>query len=909
MLFLSVFPCFAQTDTYQFITVDASAILPYYGPLANYVQANQTLVTPTRLAVDAAGNVYFSDGGDIRKITAGGLVVPVAGYLGDGFLAFHCCGGGDGGPALLAGVAPNPIGGMGFDPPGNLWFSDGRPAIRRISPSGIIDTLEPFGGSLAVDPKGNVYVAARTVQRISPDGTVTQYPNTNVPNISNQLGFGIAADSSGVVYGANNNSHIVQKIRPDGVITTLAGNGTAGYAGDGGPAVDAELDSPMGVAVDAAGNVYFGDYNRGVVRRVSTNGTITTVAGGGSRFGEGGPATQAALKHPMGVAVDNAGNLYIAETGYFVSLENPYSYALAAKVGGYIRKVTPDGNIHTLAGLLRTGCCGDGGPVSQAYFTGPSGLARDSQGNVHVADPLQQRVRRIATDLKVTTIAGTGLAGFAGDNGPAAAAILDTPQGVAVDAAGNVYIADSGNNRIRMVNRSGNIRTIAGNGMPAFSGDGGPAASASLSGPNFVSVDGSGNLFIADTGNHRIRKITSDGTIHTIAGNGTVGFTGDGGPATGAELSTPRSLALDANGNLYIADNPVHTVRKVSPSGIITTFAGTPGQLGYAGDGGPANRALLNLPFGVAVDGAGNVLIADTANGTIRKVTPSGIISSIFTSSRGTILAVAPDPSGNVLFASSLLTGNVVYAYTGANPLPRFAPSVPWIKIQNAAGAQGGAVAPGMIASIYGGNLGPHQGVSAGLDSSGKFGNSLAGVQVFFNGIAAPVIYAQESQVNLVVPFEVAGMSTVDIHVEYNGVGSNTNTLPVTQTFPGLFAALNQNGTPNSDEPAPQGSVLQVFATGGGQTNPPEVDGVPVTGPLPVQLAQARAKIQYLTGSQVLEVPAPVLYAGPAPTLVAGVLQVNVKIPSMPGLSLATTQPILTIYVGGAAASLGVQIQ
>jgi sugar lactone lactonase YvrE len=274
MLFLSVFPCFAQTDTYQFITVDASAILPNNGPLANYVPANQTLVTPTRLAVDAAGNVYFSDGGDIRRITTGGLVVPVAGYLGDGFLAFHCCGGGDGGPALLAGVAPNPIGGMGFDPSGNLWFSDGRPAIRRISPSGIIDTVEPFGGSLAVDPKGNVYVAARTLQRISPDGTVIQYPNTNVPNISNQLGFGIAADSSGVVYGANNNFHIVQKIRPDGVITTLAGNGTAGYAGDGGPAVDAEPDSPMGVAVDAAGNVYFADYNRGVVRRVSTSGTI-----------------------------------------------------------------------------------------------------------------------------------------------------------------------------------------------------------------------------------------------------------------------------------------------------------------------------------------------------------------------------------------------------------------------------------------------------------------------------------------------------------------------------------------------------------------------------------------------------------------------------------------------------------
>jgi uncharacterized protein (TIGR03437 family) len=311
----------------------------------------------------------------------------------------------------------------------------------------------------------------------------------------------------------------------------------------------------------------------------------------------------------------------------------------------------------------------------------------------------------------------------------------------------------------------------------------------------------------------------------------------------------------------------------------------------------------------VVVDGAENVWIADTANGTIRKVTPSGVISSIFAGSRGPIRAVAPDPSGNLYFASFGVTGFVEYVYLGANPLPQFAPSVPWIKIQNAAGAQGGAVAPGMITSIYGRDLGPQQGVSAGLDSSGKFGNSLTGVQVFFNGMAAPILYAQAAQINLVVPFEVAGMSTVDIHVEYDGVRSNTNTLPVTQTFPGLFAALNQNGTPNSDEPAPQGSVLQVFATGGGPTNPPEVDGVPVTGPLPVQLAQARAKIHYVTGGQVLEVPAPVLYVGPAPTLVAGVLQVNVKIPPLPGLSVATTQPILTIYVGGAAASLRVQLQ
>jgi uncharacterized protein (TIGR03437 family) len=917
LLFFSAFPSRAQTDSYQFITLDASAfnrtaIDGTDGPFGNYVPAKQTLIGPAHLAVDAAGNVYFSEYLNIREITTGGVLVPVAGDVGS--FPSYCCGGGDGGPALLAGVIPL---GIAFDPSGNLWFTDQRPALRRISPSGIVGTVEAFDGSIAVDPNGNVYVAARTVQKVSPDGTVTQYPNTDTPSVSNQLQLGgIAADSAGVVYGANSNDHIVQKIEPNGVITTLAGNGTAGYSGDGGPALVAEVDNPWGVAVDAAGNVYFGDHNRGVVRKVSTNGIITTVAGGGAGFGEGGQATKAILNNPTGVAIDKAGNLYISEIGFSVALENPISYGFAMGVGGYIRKVTADGNIHTLAGLLPTGCCGDGGPVSKAFFTGPSGLARDSQGNVYVADPLQQKVRRIAADLTVTTIAGSGLPGFAGDNGPAAAAVLNTPQGVAVDGAGNVYIADSGNNRIRMVAGNGNIRTIAGNGIAAFSGDGGAAASASLSGPNFVLADTSGNLFIADTANHRIRKITPDGIIHTIAGNGTVGFTGDGGPAIAAELETPRSVAVDASGNLYIVDNPVHTVRKVGPSGIISTFAGTPGQQGYAGDGGPANLALLNSPYGVAVDGAGNVLIADTGNNTIRKVTPDGGISSIPPDGSptplalNTVLALAPDPNGNLYVASAY--GPVGYAYMGASPFPRFAPSVPWIGIRNAAGGRGSAVAPGMLASIYGGNLGPQQGVTAGLDASGNFGDSLGGVQVFVNGIAAPILYAQTGQVNFIVPFEIAAMSTADIYVAYNGLNSITNTLPVTPTFPGMFAGLNQNGTLNGSEPgepAPQGTVLQMFATGGGLTNPGEVDGVLVTGPLPVLLAQVQATIEYYTGGQVLTVPAPVRYAGPAPTLVAGMLQVNVQIPTLPGLSMATGVPILTIYVNGASASVAIQIQ
>jgi uncharacterized protein (TIGR03437 family) len=895
ILFLAALPCSAQPSTYQFIYSLATG-----SPAGNYVPANQTFISPGRLALDPAGNVYFSEGEDIRMIAASGLVVPVAGN------GAGCCGVRDGEPALLAAIAA--VGGVGIDPSGTVWFTDGA-TLRRISSAGTVQTVAPFGGSLALDSTGNLYVAGKGIQKVSPNGNVTQYPNTN--SLTNTLG-GIAVDSFGAVYIANSNTHVVQKVTPAGVVTTLAGNGTAGDTGDNGPAVDAEIDFPDGMAVDAAGNIYFTDYNRGVVRKVSTGGTITTVAGGGATFGEGGPAAQAVLNHPVDVTIDKAGNLYIAESGYFVAPENPFTSLAATLTGAYIRKVTTDGNIHTLAGQLSSGCCGDGGPLSQAFFPAPSGLARDSQGNIYVADALQHTVRRIAADLTVTTIAGSGLAGYAGDNGPAAAAILDTPQGVAVDGAGNIYIADSGNNRIRMVSADGNIATIAGNGLTIFTGDGGPATLATLSGPDFVLADGSGNLFIADTGHHRVRKVTPDGKIQTIAGDGTVGFAGDNGPATAAQLSTPQSLAIDRSGNLYIADDAVDTIRKVSPSGIITTFAGTPGQLGYAGDGSPATHALLNLPCGVAVDGSGKVWIADSANGAIREVTPYGVISSP-QDGIGAVLAVLPDPSGNVYYATGGRGPTALgYLYMGANPLPPFAPVVPWAGIVNAGvGQRGGAVAPGMIASMTGNYLGPEQGVTAAPNSSGDFSNLLAGVQVFFNNVAAPMIYSQAQKVEFVVPFEVAGMSTVNIHLEYNGVHSNSNTLPVTPTFPGVLGVVNEDGILNVNEPTSQGSIVGVFATGGGQTNPGEVDGVPVSGTLPLLLAPVQATIRYITGSQVSVVPAPVLYAGPAPTEVAGVLQVNVQIPPLPGLSVALSSPapILTMYVGGAAASIELNIE
>jgi uncharacterized protein (TIGR03437 family) len=817
--------------------------------------------------------VYFSETSDIRRITPQGIIEPVAGYLGLG--SNGCCG--DGGPALLAGLT-DPYG-LAIDPSGNIWISDSGgapPALRRIGTDGVIQTIEPFSGfGLAVDSHGNIYVPSILLYKVTPDGTVSSYPNTDAGDLSGEL-YGLATDASGNVYAANPRYHRVLKITPEGQVITLAGNEVAGSTGDGGPATRAQVDFPYGVALDSAGNLYFADYSAGRVRKISVDGTINTVAGGGSRFADNVPATQADIGQPTDVAVDSSGNLYIAS--------------------GYIFKVTTDGIIHIIAGLLKTGCCGDGAPLSQATFSAAQGMARDAAGNLYIADFAQHKVRKVAADLTVTTIAGSGEPGFSGDGGPAQAATLNSPQGVGVDNGGQVYIADTGNNRIRRIGLDGSIQTIAGAG--------GSISSDLLAGPVSVLADASGNIWIADTGFHRIRKISADGSIVTVAGNGTVGYMGDSGPATAAELEIPQSIALDSSGNLYIADPPTATIRKVSTSGIISTFAGVPGRAGFAGDGGPARQALLYNPFAVAVDRNNNLLIADTGNYRLRKVTPDGVINSISAQQQGGTSALVVDDHGGFYFSSSYGSSiaSVGYAFSAANPLPSLAPYVPWYGIQNGGSnlnfaiGLDGAVAPGMVAGIYGQNLGPVAGVSAGLESTGKFGDNLAGVQVFFAGYAAPVLYAQAGQLNVVVPFEVAGLPTVEVYTVYNGLRSNTNTLPVLPVFPAFLAPSAGYRVPSLQ----QGNVLSVFATGGGQTDPPEADGLLFSGPLPQLLASVAASFDYYNGTGYATVSAPVLYAGPAPGLVSGVLQMNIEIPNMPGS--VDSMLILKITVGGASA-------
>lgn len=335
----------------------------------------------------------------------------------------------------------------------------------------------------------------------------------------------------------------------------------------------------------------------------SGTATITTIAGSvtATSLGDGGPATRARLSHPEQLAVDRKGNVYVADTR-----------------NARVRKVSPAGTITTVAGSGKLGPLGDGGPARAAGLY-PSGVAVDGKGNLYITDNAHERVRRVTPDGMITTVAGTGRVGpDKGDGGPASSATLWNPHAVAIDRQGNLFIAGTSNQRVRKVRPDGTITTIAGTGRRGFSGDGGPATSARLYNPYGVAVDDRGNVYIADWGNHRVRRVSPGGRITTIAGTGSPGYSGDGGPATAARLHFPRGVAVDEHGNLYIADSQNFRVRMVS-GGTITTVAGT-GKSGYSGDGGPPGTAQLEYPTGVAVDGKGNLYIADAW--CLRKVSP-----------------------------------------------------------------------------------------------------------------------------------------------------------------------------------------------------------------------------------------------------------------------------------------------
>ena len=588
------------------------------------------LFFPAGVAVDGAGNLFIADqyNARVRKVDSAGVITTVAGLGNHGFS-------GDGSPATAARLFfPADV---AVDGAGNLFIADTwNQRIRKVDTAGVITTVAGTGRSgfsgdggpapaarlffpagVAVDGAGNLFIADRgnyRIRKVDTAGVITTVAGTGRSGFSGDGGpapaarlffpAGVAVDGAGNLFIADQGNYRIRKVDTAGVITTVAGTGTRGFSGDGGPAADATLTQPFGVAVDGAGNLFFADEGNHRIRKVDAAGVITTVAGTGER-GDGGPAVNAPLDRPSDVAADGAGNLFIADTW-----------------NQRIRKVDTAGVITTVAGTGTRGFSGDGGPAAAARLNHPGGVAVDGADNLFIADWGARRIRKVDTAGVITTVAGTGRSGFSGDGGPATTARLNCPCGVAVDGAGNLFIADEGTHRIRKVDAAGVITTVAGTGTSGFSGDGGPAVNAHLDRPSDVAVDGAGNLFIADQGNYRIRKVDTAGVITTVAGAGTSGFSGDGGPATAARLFFPAGVAVDGAGNLFIADRGNRRIRRVDTAGVITTVAGT-GTCGFSGDGGPATAARLDRPVGVAVDGAGNLFIADSGNHLIRILTPA----------------------------------------------------------------------------------------------------------------------------------------------------------------------------------------------------------------------------------------------------------------------------------------------
>jgi sugar lactone lactonase YvrE len=619
------------------------------GPASNAIVEPRGLASYQRV-LGAPPDLYVADaaGRRIRRVDGvTGIITTVAGTGVAGFA-------GDGGPAAAAQFSV-PVD-VAVDATGNLYVADfgQNRRVRKIDTAGIITTIAGNGTStspgdngpatqagltpyaLALDSSGNLYIADadnRRVRRVSTNGIITTVAGTGVPGypldgqLATQaaLGFpsGVAVDVQGRLYIVDYTNHAVYRIT-NGIISVYAGDFIPTFGGDGGLARSAHLLFPNRAALDASGNLYILDQGNNRVRRVDAAGYISTVAGNGTvgATGDGGPATSAALSPLKAVTVDSYYNVYLGSTPVV-----PTVWSRDSRV----RAVDTTGIIDTVVGISNNG---DGGPASGAIID-PQGLAMDATTpqDLYIADARNHQVRKIdgITGL-VSTIAGTGVAGFSGDGGPATAAKLSSPADVAVDGLGNVYIADDSNRRVRRVDNRGYIATVAGNGAFGYGGDGGNALQATFSSPIGIDIDSSGNLYVADRYNYRIRRVSTQGTITTVAGNGTynpLGPSGDGSQATQAQVGVPTDVVVAPDGSFYIAEYGNHRVRKVRTNGIIVTVAGN-GNYGASGDGGLATNALLRSPYRVALDAAGNLFISDYGNQRVRRIDiVSGIIATV----------------------------------------------------------------------------------------------------------------------------------------------------------------------------------------------------------------------------------------------------------------------------------------
>ena len=895
---------------------------------------------PRNVAVDSAGNLYFSSSNTVFKQSATGTLTLIAGNSRAGYS-------GDGGPAINAQL--NQAAGIALDASGNVYIGDSmNNVVRIVTTDGNIHT---FAGNGTAGYTGDGGAAVG----VQADG-VTQ------ATLHNPLG--VAVDKKGNVYIADNFNHAVRIVTPDGNINTFAGNYvySFGYSGDGGPANAAQLTFPTDVAVDATGNVYIDDYGNFEIRQVTTDGIIHSYAGTNADgySGDGQPATSGLstnpveLYQPYGIAVDSAGNLYITQMG-----------------DARIRKVLPGsagagGIISSIEGIGVLGFAGDGGPAKMAEMNVPRGICADSSGNLYIADWANNRVRKINSGGTISTISGSGILSYSGDGGAATKAQLNAPGAVAVDASGNIYIADTGNNVVRQVTPKGVISTFAGTGTAGFSGDGSAASKAQLNAPQGLAVDTAGNVYIADAGNFRVRVVGTNGNISTFAGSGSQGYTGDGGQATGAKFYLPGAVATDKSGNVYIADFQACVVREVVASGIISTVAGN-GGCGFSGDGGPATAALLYEPSSVGLDPSGNLYITTLGDNRVRMVSTNGVITTIagngadgytgesvpaLSSKLAAPNGVVADASGNVYISMAgnrvmqvasggimaTLAGTGMAGYMGdGGPATAAMLNIPsgiamdsagnfYIadsannavrmlvfsgygnsisSVTNGASNAKGAISPGEVVVIYGSGLGPQQ-----LKTEQVVNNVvtpvLAGTRILFNGTPAPIVYTWATQVSAVVPFGLTG-STTQVVAQYGNQTSLPVSVPVAPTTPALFSAdssgqgqalaNNADGTNNSaSNPAAAGSVIALYATGVGPLSPAVPDGTVLFPPLP----NTALPVSVTIGGQ----PAIAHSATGVANTVAGSVQIYVEVPA--GVSGAAVP--VSISAGGVSSPSGLTI-
>jgi uncharacterized protein (TIGR03437 family) len=563
---------------------------------------------------------------------------------------------GDGGPAAAA-LLETPQA-VAADSNGTLYIADaGNGLLRKVS-KGTITSIAGYTGyiyDLKLDSAGNLYVAggnyaykvtpAGVISKVAGNGSTTTFTGDGGPATSAGFSgiYALAIDSGNNLYIADANNNRIRKVTPDGIVRTFAGGNGHNYGGDGGPATAALLDYPRHLAVDAAGNVYVNDYNNNRVRKISLDGIIKTIAGSDvcCASPDGGLATNAFLSTGP-VTTDPSGNVYVFD---FFS--------------NRVRRVSPEGILQSYAGDGKEGFAGDGGQAAVARFSGVAGLGTDSSNNLYIADANNERIRLVTSAGTVSTVAGRSH--FAGDGGAATAAILHRPVGVAQTADGSIYFTDRVNHRIRRIASDGTISTIAGTGDPGFGGDGGPAAQATLYFPDSLTIDSAGNLLVVDQNQRRVRKITPAGIITTIAGNGELAYSVDGGGALFSGFAYITGIAADATGNIFLSEGVANRVKKITPAGGMVTYAGAsnngrPSGIGFAGDGQAASQAVLANPTALAVDASGNLYIADILNYRIRRVdAATGTITTVagngkccFSGDGAKATAAAVDPYGMV---------------------------------------------------------------------------------------------------------------------------------------------------------------------------------------------------------------------------------------------------------------------